>query len=37
MNGCLLCGDHASYNPFERLAGLEEGGYRRRPLRFRRR
>ncbi|MEW2360202.1 hypothetical protein [Spirillospora sp. NPDC029432] len=33
----LLCGDHASYNPFERLAGLEEGGYRRRPVRFRRR
>ncbi|GAA1562862.1 hypothetical protein GCM10009678_52370 [Actinomadura kijaniata] len=33
----LLCGDHASYNPFERLAGLEEGGYRRRPPWFARR
>ncbi|MFI0356069.1 hypothetical protein [Actinomadura sp. 9N407] len=33
----LLCGDHASYNPFERLAGLDDGGYARRPLRFRRR
>jgi len=32
-----LCGDHASYNPFERRAGLEDGGYRRRPLRFARR
>ncbi|WP_230420804.1 hypothetical protein [Actinomadura soli] len=29
----LLCGDWASYNPFERLAGLEDGGYDRRPLR----
>lgn len=29
----LLCGDWASYNPFERLAGLADGGYRRRPLR----
>jgi hypothetical protein len=32
-----LCGDHASYNPFERLAGLEDGGYTRRPPRFARR
>ncbi|KAB2352167.1 hypothetical protein [Actinomadura rudentiformis] len=33
-----LCGDHSSYNPFERLAGLADGGYERRPLRaFRRR
>jgi hypothetical protein len=33
----VVCGDHASYNPFERLAGLEDGGYRRRPpRRFRR-
>jgi hypothetical protein len=31
-----LCGDHASYNPFERLAGLDDGGYSRRPLRLRR-
>lgn len=31
-----LCGDQSSYNPFERLAGLDEGGYRRRPLRWRR-
>jgi hypothetical protein len=29
----LLCGDWASYNPFERLAGLSDGGYERRPLR----
>ncbi|MQA98359.1 MAG: hypothetical protein GEV11_28570 [Streptosporangiales bacterium] len=29
----VLCGDYASYNPFERLADLEDGGYRRRPLR----
>jgi hypothetical protein len=29
----LLSGDYASYNPFERLAGLAEGGYERRPLR----
>ncbi|GAA2400059.1 hypothetical protein GCM10010191_03970 [Actinomadura vinacea] len=29
----LLSGDHASYNPFERLAGLAEGGYEKRPLR----
>ncbi|GAA3979460.1 hypothetical protein GCM10023085_72220 [Actinomadura viridis] len=28
-----LSGDHASYNPFERLAGLAEGGYEKRPLR----
>jgi hypothetical protein len=28
-----LCGDWASYNPFERLAGLADGGYERRPLR----
>lgn len=25
----LLAGDHSSYNPFERLAGLADGGYRR--------
>lgn len=31
-----LCGDHFSYNPFERLANLEDGGYAKRPLRFRR-
>ncbi|MGP4025401.1 hypothetical protein [Actinomadura sp. 3N407] len=29
----LLCGDWSSYNPFERLAGLADGGYERRPLR----
>ena len=23
----LLAGDHSSYNPFERLAGLADGGY----------
>jgi hypothetical protein len=31
----LLSGDIASYNPFERLAGLEDGGYQKRPLRCR--
>ncbi len=25
----LVAGDHASYNPFERLAGLSDGGYPR--------
>lgn len=30
----LLCGDHASYNPFERLAGLADGGYQKRSRRF---
>ncbi|MEU5884049.1 hypothetical protein [Spirillospora sp. NPDC047279] len=29
----VLCGDHSSFNPFERLAGLDDGGYRRKPLR----
>lgn len=29
----VLCGDPASYNPFERLAGLADGGYERRPPR----
>jgi hypothetical protein len=29
----LLSGCHASYNPFERLAGLADGGYVHRPLR----
>jgi hypothetical protein len=28
-----LCGDYASYNPFERLAGLADGGYMKRALR----
>lgn len=28
-----LCGDHSSYNPFERLANLEDGGYAKRPIR----
>jgi hypothetical protein len=32
----LLSGCHASYNPFERLAGLDDGGYLKRPLRSRR-
>lgn len=32
----LLSGDHASYNPFERLANLADGGYVRRGPRFRR-
>lgn len=29
----LLSGDHASYNPFERLADLDDGGYARGSLR----
>lgn len=33
----LLAGDQSSFNVHERLAGLEDGGYRRRPLRFARR
>ncbi|MEU0565889.1 hypothetical protein ABZ297_10925 [Nonomuraea sp. NPDC005983] len=28
----LLCGHQASYNVFERLAGLDDGGYPRAPL-----
>jgi hypothetical protein len=32
----LLTGDRASANPFERSAGLAEGGYAARPLRWRR-
>jgi hypothetical protein len=31
-----LSGNHASYNPFERLANLVDGGYPRPALRFRR-
>ncbi|WP_433323835.1 hypothetical protein [Spirillospora sp. CA-294931] len=30
-----VCGDYASYNPFERLAGLDDGGYTRRAPRWR--
>jgi hypothetical protein len=30
----VLSGDHASYNPFERLANLADGGYPKRGLRF---
>jgi hypothetical protein len=30
----LLAGDHSSYNPFERLAGLDDGGYPRPTSRF---
>jgi hypothetical protein len=33
----IVCGDQASYNPFERLAGLDEGGYPRNPPRWRKR
>lgn len=33
----LATGDVATANPFERLAGLADGGYPRRPSRFRRR
>ncbi len=32
----LLAGDHASCNPFERLAGLADGGYREPRRRLRR-
>ncbi|MEZ0073515.1 hypothetical protein [Planotetraspora sp. GP83] len=31
-----VCGDHASWNPFERLADLEDGGYARQSARWRR-
>jgi hypothetical protein len=30
----LIAGDHSSYNPFERLAGLDDGGYPRPMTRF---
>ncbi|TDE44222.1 hypothetical protein E1295_25440 [Nonomuraea mesophila] len=33
----IVCGDRASYNVFERFAGLEDGGYPRAPLRWRKR
>ncbi|MFI7444282.1 hypothetical protein [Nonomuraea indica] len=33
----LLCGHQASYNVFERLAGLDDGGYPHAPLWWRRR
>jgi hypothetical protein len=33
----IVCGHQASYNIFERLADLEDGGYPRAPLRWRRR
>ena len=33
----LLSGDFGAWNPFERLAGLTDGGYRDRPLRWSRR
>lgn len=32
----VVCGDTASANPFERAAGLADGGYRARPPRWRR-
>jgi hypothetical protein len=32
----LLCGHQASYNVFERLAGLDDGGYPRAPVWWRR-
>ncbi|MGN9840879.1 hypothetical protein ACTMTI_22425 [Nonomuraea sp. H19] len=32
----MVCGNLASYNPFERLADLEDGGYPRAPLWWRR-
>lgn len=31
-----ICGDYASWNVFERLANLEDGGYCRQPARWRR-
>ncbi|WP_248963745.1 hypothetical protein [Sphaerisporangium perillae] len=33
----VLCGHYASWNVFERLADLDEGGYPRHPARWRRR
>ena len=33
----LVAGDHSSYNPFERLAGLDDGGYPRPTTRLSRR
>lgn len=33
----LIAGDHSSYNPFERLAGLDDGGYPQPMTRFSRR
>ncbi|MGW0804326.1 hypothetical protein [Nonomuraea sp. NPDC002799] len=33
----VVCGHQASYNVFERLADLDDGGYPRAPLRWRRR
>lgn len=33
----LIAGDHSSYNPFERLAGLDDGGYPRPSTRLSRR
>lgn len=33
----VLAGDHSSYNPFERLANLSDGGYAEPRLRFSRR
>ncbi|MFC7385924.1 hypothetical protein [Sphaerisporangium rhizosphaerae] len=33
----VVCGHYASWNPFERLADLDEGGYPRHPARWRRR
>lgn len=33
----VICGHQASYNVFERLAGLDDGGYPRAPLWWRRR
>ena len=33
----LVSGDVGAWNPFERLAGLTDGGYRDRPLRWSRR
>lgn len=36
MTSWVLSGSHASYNPFERLANLADGGYPRPALRFQR-
>jgi hypothetical protein len=36
LGSVLLCGHQATYNPFERLADLEDGGYPRAPLWWRR-
>ncbi|NRQ35825.1 hypothetical protein HII36_28915 [Nonomuraea sp. NN258] len=35
LGSVVVCGHQASYNVFERLAGLDDGGYPHAPLRWR--